>query len=99
MQKREPHSFILFTIVVSVIALVFTAAVIFSKYNANKNYAVVLVFILLLMFALAAVGIYAGKQYTTDVKKYKRQNNIGFIGNLVVFIVMLGLMIWATVMR
>jgi hypothetical protein len=93
MNRREPHSFIVFAVVISVIALLFTAAGILSHNHADKKYTTVLGFVFILMFSFCTVGIYAGGRYETEEKKLKRLNRIGFIGNLLIFILTIVFMV------
>lgn len=84
MERREPHAFIFFAIVISIILLVFTAAAIFSKYGIHNKSQITLGFIMMIVFALSSIGVYAGIRYKTEEKKLKRLNLIGLIGNIIV---------------
>ena len=95
MQVKMPASFRIFIIVISIVALVFLTATLFSFYRVDVKYAMILAFFMFVALAFTTVGIYTGFKYKTDDKKTKIQNRIGLIGNLLIFLFTLGIMAFA----
>ena len=95
MQVKMPASFRIFIIVISIVALVFLTATLFSFYRVDVKYAMILAFFMFVALAFTTVGIYTGIKYKTDDNKTKIQNRIGLIGNLLIFLFTLGIMAFA----
>ena len=95
MQVKMPASFRIFIIVISIVALVFLTATLFSFYRVDVKYAMILAFFMFVALAFTTVGIYTGFKYKTDDNKTKIQNRIGLIGNLLIFLFTLGIMAFA----
>ncbi|HXU27413.1 MAG TPA: hypothetical protein VN698_09300 [Bacteroidia bacterium] len=93
MKRKEPTAFIVFAIIASGIALLFTAAFFLAHNHANQKYTKLLGFVFILLFSFCTVGIHAGSKYETEEKKFKILNRIGFIGNLLVFFATLVFMV------
>jgi hypothetical protein len=93
------HPFKVFLAVISVTALVFLAASLFSYYRVDKKYAMLLAFFLFVAFAFTTVGIYSGFKLKTNNIKFKRLNLVGLLGNLVIFLFTLGLMLYAALSK
>ena len=95
MQVKKPTSFRIFIIVISIVALVFLTATLFSFYRVDVKYAMILAFFMFVALAFTTVGIYTGIKYKTDDNKTKIQNRIGLIGNLLIFLFTVGIMAFA----
>ena len=95
MQVKKPASFRIFIIVISIVALVFLTATLFSFYRVDVKYAMILAFFMFVALAFTTVGIYTGFKYKTDDNKTKIQNRIGLIGNLLIFLFTVGIMAFA----
>ena len=95
MQVKMPASFRIFIIVISIVALVFLTATLFSFYRVDVKYAMILAFFMFVALAFTTVGIYTGIKYKTVDNKTKIQNRIGLIGNLLIFLFTLGIMAFA----
>ena len=99
MTTKKPTSFKIFIIVISITALDFLAASLFSYYHVDKKYTMILAFFLFVAFAFTTVGIYTGFKDKPNEKKARIQNRVGLIGNFLVFLFVLGLMAFAAVME
>ena len=95
MTEKKPTSFKIFIAVITISALVFLTATLFSYYQVDKKYSMILAFFMFVALAFTTVGIYTGFKHTTDEKKAKTQNRIGLIGNLLIFLFTVGLMAFA----
>lgn len=92
MTGKKPTSFKIFIAVITITALVFLTATLFSYYQVDKKYSMILAFFMFVAFAFATTGIYTGFKYKSDEKKSKIQNRIGLIGNVLIFLFTIGLM-------
>ncbi len=92
MTTKKPTSLKIFITVISITALVLLTSTLFSYYQVDKKYAMLLAFFMFIALAFTTVGIYAGLKYKTDENKAKIQNRVGLIGNLVIFLFTIGLM-------
>lgn len=99
MTIKKPTSFKIFLAVISITALVFLAATLFSYYRVDKKYTMILAFFMFVAFAFTTVGIYAGLKDRSKENKAKIQNRIGLIGNFLIFFFTIGLMAFAAVME
>lgn len=99
MTEQKSSSFKIFIGSFSITALVFMAASLFSYYQADKKYPMLLAFFMFIAFALTPVGIYTGFNFKTEEKRTKILNLIGLIGNFLIFIFTLGLMLFAALTK
>ena len=95
MTTKKPTSFKIFIAVISVTALVFLAATLFSYYRVDKKYSMILAFFMFVAFAFTTIGIYTGFKDRSNENMAKIQNRIGLIGNLLIFLFTIGLMAFA----
>jgi len=86
MAKSKPTSFKVFIVVTSITALVFLTATVFSYYQVDKKYSMILAFFMFVALAFTTVGIYTGYKFITEDRKHRRLNLIGFIGNVIIFV-------------
>lgn len=89
MKHKKPTSFIVFIIAVSITVLVFISAILFSIYDVDLRYTMILAFFMLLAFILSAFGIYTGFKNKTHQKKFQRLNQLGLIGNIFFYFCMI----------
>jgi hypothetical protein len=89
MKQSIPTSLKLFMIAITTTLTVFLLA------TFKPGYGTILAFILILTFGLTGVGIYSGLRHKTDEQKQRRNNKIGLLGNSLIFIFILGIMIYA----
>ena len=99
MKEKKPTSFRIFIVVVTVIALLFLTATLFSHYHVDKKYAMILAFFMFVTLSFTTVGIYTGFNHITDNKKSKNQNRFGLIGNLLIFLLTIVIMAIAALSR
>ena len=99
MFRKHPGSFDVLIIVISITALVFTAATLFSFYHADKKYSMLLAFFQFIAFAISMVGIVAGFKYKTDESHLRLLNRIGLIGNALVFLFTISIMLMAALSK
>ena len=99
MTKNKPTSFKIFTAVISITALVFLTATLFSYYQVDKKYSMLLAFFMFVALAFTTVGIYSGFKFKTDDIKHRRLNLVGLIGNLTIFVFTLGIMGYAALTK
>ncbi len=92
MKTSKPASFKIFIVVISILALAYLIATLFSYFQVDKKYAMCLAFLMFIALAFTTVGIYTGFKYQAEEKKAKIQNRIGLVGNLLVFIFTIALM-------
>jgi hypothetical protein len=89
MQQNRPTSLKLFIVAVVITATVFLIA------TLTPGHGTVLAFILILVFGLTGVGIYSGLKHRSEENTQKRSNRIGLLGNSIIFLFILGIMIYA----
>jgi hypothetical protein len=99
MTSKKPTAFKILITVISITALVFLAATLFSYYRVDKKYSMILAFFMFVALAFTTIGIYSGIKYKSDENKTKIQNRIGLIGNLLIFLVTIGLMLFAALTK
>ncbi len=99
MTEKKPTSFRIFIGVISITALVFLTATLFSYYQVDKTYSMLLAFFMFVAFAFTTVGIYTGFKFKTQEKRTKTLNRIGLIGNLLIFLFTIGLMLFAALTK
>ena len=99
MTTKKPTSFKIFIAVITVTALVVLAATLFSYYQVDKKYSIILAFFMFVALSFTTVVIYAGFKYRTDDNKAKTKNRVGLIGNLLIFIFTIGLMAFAALTK
>lgn len=99
MTKNKPTSFKIFIAVISITALVFLTATLFSYYQVDKKYSMLLAFFMFVALAFTTVGIYSGFKFKTDDIKHRRLNLVGLIGNLTIFVFTLGIMGYAALTK
>jgi amino acid transporter len=95
MTEKIPTSFKIFILVITITGLAFLTATLFSYYQVDKKYSMILAFFMFVALAFTTVGIYAGFKHKTDERKPKTQNKIGCIGNLLIFLFTITLMAYA----
>lgn len=99
MTKNKPKSFKVFIVVISISVLVFLTATLFSYYQVDKKYSLLLALFMFVAFTFTTVGIYSGFKFKTDDNKHRRLNLLGIIGNLLIFIFTLGIMGYAALTK
>lgn len=97
MTHKNPTSFKVFIGVITVTAVTFIIATFFSYYRVDPKYSMILAVMLFVAFAFTTVGIYTGVKFKTDVSRLKRLNMVGLIGNIAIFLFILGTMFFAAV--
>lgn len=95
MIEKKPTSFKIFISVITITALVLLTATLFSYYKVDKKYAMILAFFMFVALAFTPVGINIGFMHKTEENKAKIQNLFGLIGNLLIFLFIIGLMAFA----
>lgn len=71
MTEKKPTSFKIFIAVFTITALVFLTASLFSYYQVDKKYSMILAFFMFVALAFTTVGIYTGFNHKIDQKKIK----------------------------
>lgn len=99
MTEKKPTSFKIFIAVITITALVFLTATLFSYFRVDKKYAMILAFFMFVALAFTTVGIYTGLKHKTEENKSKTQNRIGLIGNLLIFLFTIALMAFAALTK
>ncbi|MFA9214583.1 MAG: hypothetical protein ACEQSR_12165 [Candidatus Methylacidiphilales bacterium] len=99
MYKNKPTSFKVFIAVTSITGLIFLTATVFSYYQVDKKYSMILAFFMFVALAFTTVGIYAGFKFKTEDRKHRRLNLIGFIGNVIIFVFTLCIMGYAAMSK
>jgi hypothetical protein len=99
MTKNKPTSFKVFIAVISITALVILTATLFSYYQVDKKYSMLLAFFMFIALAFTAVGIYSGFKFKADDFKHRRLNLVGLIGNLTIFVFTLSIMGYAALTK
>lgn len=89
MKQSKPTSLKLFVLATVITVIIFLIATFSPGYGQN------LAFVLVLVFVLTGVGTYSGLKYKTDESKLRNRNRVGLVGNLVIFLFILGIMIYA----
>lgn len=92
MKYKTPTSFKVFIAVITITALVFITANLFSYYRVDKKYSMILAFFMFIALAFTTVGIYSGFKYKPNDNRTKLFNRIGLIGNLLIFLFTIGVM-------
>jgi hypothetical protein len=95
MTEKKPASFKIFIVTIVITVLVFLTATLFSYYQIDKRYSMVLAFFMFIALAFTAVGIYTGLKHRTEENKAKIQNRIGLFGNFAIFLFTICLMAFA----
>ena len=72
-----------------------TTIIVFLIATFYPGYGVTLAFILTMVFAVSAVGIYSGLKSKFEQKKVRRRNRVGLFGNLAITLFILGIMVFA----
>jgi hypothetical protein len=99
MTKNKPTSFKVFIAVLSITALVFLTATLFSYYQVDKKYSMLLAFFMFVALAFTTVGIYSGFKLKTDDSKHRLINLVGLIGNLIIFVFTISIMGYAALTK
>lgn len=95
MTKNKPTSYKIFIVVILIISFVFLTATLFSHYQVDKKYSMLLAFFMFVALAFTTVGIYSGFKLKVEDSKLKRNNLVGLIGNLLIFLFTLVIMGYA----
>ncbi len=96
---KKPASFKIFIAIISITALVFLAATLFSYYRIDKKYTMILAFCMFVAFAFTTIGIYTGFKEKPDENKAKIQNRVGLVGNMLIFLFTIGLMAFVSLSK
>ena len=92
---EKPISYNIFILVITITALLLFITALFSYYQVDKKYSMILAIIMFVALSFTTVGIYTGYNHRTDEKKSITKNRIGLIGNLMIFLITIGMMIFA----
>jgi len=95
MTKIIPTSFKVFIFVISITTFVLISATLFSYFQVDKKYSLLLAFFMFVALAFTTVGIYSGFKLKTDDIKHRRLNSVGLIGNLIIFVFTISIMAYA----
>lgn len=95
MKSKLPVSFKIFIAVISITIVVFILANLFSYYQVDKKYAMFLGALMFIALAFTTVGIYTGFVHKTEDSRLKIYNRIGLTGNLFIFLLTIGLTLYA----
>jgi|GEM_PF-2744044 len=92
MKEKKPISYKIFIVTFTLTSIVFLLASLINYFQADKKHSMTLAFIMMIVFALAAIGMYTGFTNKTELSNIKKYNRIGLIGNLLIFVLTIGLM-------
>ncbi len=95
MADKKPTSFKVFIAVASITALIFLTATLFSYYQVNMKYSMILALCMFIALAFTTVGIYAGFKFRSVEKRSKIFNRVGLIGNVLIFLFTILIMTFA----
>jgi hypothetical protein len=64
-----------------------------SYLHIDVTYSFILAFIIITALGFSNVGIYTGFKYKTDLNRSRNLNRIGFLGNIIFFLIVHGLIL------
>lgn len=88
-RNKKPTSFIAFIIAAIITALVFITAYFFIIYDVDLEYTMILAILLFVAFILSAFGIYTGFKNKTHQKEKQKLNQLGLVGNILIYFSMI----------
>ena len=83
----------IFIALISVTTLVFLTSFLFSYYQIDKRYSIILAFTLFVAMSFAPLGIYSSLKNKEIENRQKLLNKVGLIGNSIIFALVLIIMI------
>lgn len=89
MKQKRPTSFIAFLISVAITVVVFIAAIFFIIYDLDLKYTMILAIFMFVAFVSSAFGIYTGFKNKTHQKQKQRLNQLGLVGNILIYFSMI----------
>jgi hypothetical protein len=96
MNEKTPLAFKIFILSFSVVISVILLSALFSYYQTDKKYAIILPILLTINSAMNPLGVYiAIKVIPTGNDRSTRLNKIGLIGNTILYVLFLA--IWGLV--
>jgi hypothetical protein len=98
MSSKQPKSFLLFVLCISLQLAAFSGLYAYFKFNPGVSLVAVGIYavsIWVLVWVLAGIGLVYGFRYKTEEKSARVYNRVGITGNILHYLVTIGLLLLA----